>query len=135
MRIANCKSWTSALVSLTVISFIALALIVGAAEPKPPTPLPQVHAHNDYEHARPLADALDHGFFGVEADIWLVNDQLLVAHNLQDAKPERTLQTLYLDPLRARVEQNGGKVFRGGPSILLLIDVKSDATNTYIALR
>jgi len=58
-----------------------------------------------------------------------------VAHDLQDAKLERTLQTLYLDPLRTRVAQNGGKVFRDGPTILLLIDVKSDATNTYIALR
>jgi hypothetical protein len=97
--------------------------------------LPQAHAHNDYEHARPLVDALSHGFCGVEADIWLVNGQLLVAHDLQDAKPERTLQALYLDPLRARVEKNGGKVFRDGPTILLLIDVKSDATNTYLVLR
>ena len=114
---------------------VALALMVGAADPKSPTPLPQAHAHNDYEHARPLVDALGHGFCGIEADIWLVNGQLLVAHNLQDAKPERTLQALYLDPLRARVTQNGGKVFRNGPTILLLIDVKSDATNTYVALH
>lgn len=25
-------------------------------------PLERAHAHNDYEHPRPLADALDHGF-------------------------------------------------------------------------
>lgn len=25
-------------------------------------PLPQAHAHNDYEHPRPLHDALSHGF-------------------------------------------------------------------------
>lgn len=112
-----------------------MGFAVSAAEPRPPTPLPQAHAHNDYEHARPLVDALAHGFCGVEADIWLVNGQLLVAHDLQDAKPERTLQALYLDPLRARVAQNGGKVFRDGPTIMLLVDVKSDATNTYVALR
>jgi hypothetical protein len=135
MKIANCKSWTSTLVSLTFISFIAFASIVGAAEPKPPTPLPHAHAHNDYEHTRPLLDALDHGFCSVEADVWLVNEQLLVAHDLKDAKPERTLQALYLDPLHARVTRNGGKVFRGGPPFTLLVDVKSDATNTYIALR
>jgi hypothetical protein len=106
-----------------------------AAEPNPPTPLARAHAHNDYEHARPLLDALDHGFCSVEADIWLVNGQLLVAHDLKDARPERTLQALYLDPLRLRVSQNGGKVFRDGPPFTLLIDVKSDATNTYVALR
>jgi hypothetical protein len=98
-------------------------------------PLPRAHAHNDYEHARPLLDALDRGFCSVEADIWLVDGRLLVAHDLKDAKPERTLQALYLEPLRARVEKNGGRVFAGGPTLLFLIDVKSGATNTYIAVR
>jgi len=32
-------------------------------------PLIPAHAHNDYLHARPLLDALDHGFCSVEADI------------------------------------------------------------------
>jgi hypothetical protein len=130
MKIENCKWWAGALLAIS-----ALALTLGAAEPKPPTPLPQAHAHNDYEHARPLLDALDHGFCSVEADVWLVNGQLLVAHDLKDAKPERTLQALYLDPLRSRVMQNGGAVYRGGPACTLLVDVKSDATNTYVVLR
>ena len=34
-------------------------------------PLPNAHAHNDYEHKRPLFDALDHGFCSVEADVFL----------------------------------------------------------------
>jgi hypothetical protein len=130
MKIENCKWWAGALLAIS-----ALALTLRAAEPKPPTPLPQAHAHNDYEHARPLLDALDHGFCSVEADVWLVNGQLLVAHDLKDAKPERTLQALYLDPLRSRVMQNGGAVYRGGPACTLLVDVKSDATNTYVVLR
>src|SRR5882672_4968668 len=112
MKNENYKLRTSTLLSLTAISAVALALILGAAEPKLPTPLPQAHAHNDYEHTRPLFDALDRGFCSVEADVWLVNGQLLVAHDLKDAKPERTLQALYLDPLRERVMRNGGKVFR-----------------------
>ncbi len=33
--------------------------------------LSQAHAHDDYEHDRPLLDALEHGFTSVEADIWL----------------------------------------------------------------
>jgi glycerophosphoryl diester phosphodiesterase len=98
-------------------------------------PLIHAHAHNDYEHARPLLDALDHGFCGVEADIYLVDGQLLVAHNRSQVKPERTLQALYLDPLRERVKQNGGRVFAGGPEFTLLIDLKSNWKTTYPALR
>lgn len=98
-------------------------------------PLARAHAHNDYEHARPLLDALDRGFCSVEADIWLVNGELLVAHDLRDAKPGRTLEMLYLQPLGERVKTNSGRVFRSGPTFTLMVDLKSDATNTYLALR
>jgi hypothetical protein len=113
-----------------------LWLFTGPLFAADPVPLPQAHAHNDYENRRPLLDALDRGFCSVEADVWLVKGQLLVAHDLKDAHPERTLEMLYLDPLNQRAEQNGGRIFRGGgPSLTLLLDVKSDATNTYVALR
>lgn len=90
------------------------------------SPLPRLHAHNDYQHARPLLDALSHGFCSVEADIHLVDGKLLVAHNRDATKPERTLQALYLDPLRERVRQNGGRVFPNGPEFTLLIDLKTN---------
>ncbi len=99
------------------------------------TPLLQAHAHNDYEHVRPLLDALNEGFCSIEADIWLTNNQLLVAHDLADTKPGRTLQSLYLDPLRERIHQNGGHVYAKGVSCTLLIDVKSAAEPTYASLR
>lgn len=120
------------------VSLIHLAaLAVGWAAPVigAELPLKQAHSHNDYEHARPLLDALDRGFCSVEADIWLVDGKLLVAHDLKDAKPGRTLEALYLDPLAARVKRNGGRVFPGGPEFTLMIDVKSDATNSYRALK
>src|SRR5436309_3466114 len=98
-------------------------------------PLLHAHAHNDYEHARPLFDALDHGFRSVEADIFLVDGQLLVAHDRDKVSPARTLQALYLDPLRERARKNRGRVFPNGPDVTLLIDVKSDAEETYAALR
>lgn len=100
-----------------------------------PTPLTHAHAHNDYEHKRPLFDALDHGFCSIEADIWLVDGQLLVAHDRWGVKKERTLQALYLDPLRERIRQNHGRLYPGGPPCTLLIDVKSDAEATYAVLR
>ncbi len=115
-------------------SLLVAALSAAAAEPTAVAPLTQAHAHNDYAHPRPLADALDHGFTSVEADIFLRPQGLLVGHALQELKPERTLQALYLDPLRDRVKSGGGRVNRDGPPFYLMIDVKSDAEATYVAL-
>src|SRR2546426_2569122 len=114
-------------------SLVIISSLVAA--PSPPVPLLHAHAHNDYEHARPLFDALDHGFCSVEADIFLVDGQLLVAHDREKVSPARTLQALYLDPLRERARKNDGRVFPNGPDVTLLIDVKSDAEETYAALR
>lgn len=100
------------------------------------TPLPTAHAHNDYLHARPLLDALDQGFCSVEADIFLVDGKLLVAHTRLEVTKARTLESLYLEPLQQRVAENGGKVFRDGPAQFgLLIDLKSDGEKTYLALH
>ena len=98
-------------------------------------PLIQAHAHNDYEHAHPLTDALECGFCSVEADIHLVGGELLVAHDKSEAKPGRTLQALYLDPLRERVRTNGGHVYPDGPEFTLLVELKTDWKVTYPALR
>jgi hypothetical protein len=100
-----------------------------------PSPLWRAHAHNDYEHPRPLLDALDHRFGSVEADIYLVGGQLLVAHDPEDLDPSRTLESLYLDPLTARVRAHRGSVYRGhrGP-LQLLIDIKTEGASTYLEL-
>jgi hypothetical protein len=111
-----------------------LGLVAARAE-TPVPPLPRAHAHNDYEHTRPLLDALAQGFCSVEADIFLVNGQLLVAHDAPKVKPERTLQTLYLDPLRERAKGHGGRVYPDAPEFFLLIDIKTDAVKTYEVLR
>jgi hypothetical protein len=111
---------------------------MGAAA-APPTsavePLERAHAHNDYEHDRPLSDALDHGFTSVEADVWLVDGELRVAHDLMNTQPGVTLQWLYLDPLADRFAANGGSMYRGWDgSVQLLIDIKSDGPTTYAAI-
>ncbi|MBI2929854.1 MAG: hypothetical protein HYY24_29695 [Verrucomicrobia bacterium] len=114
-----------------ILACAVLLVLSGSRLDAQPKPLPNAHSHNDYERPRPLLDALEHGFCSVEADIYLVEDQLLVAHDRRDVKPERTLQALYLDPLQQRVKQNGGRVYRGGPPVTLLIDIKSEAEGTY----
>jgi len=96
-------------------------------------PLPQAHAHNDYEHDRPLFDALDHGFTSVEADIFLVGGELLVAHDPEDLDPDRTLRSLYLDPLRHKVTHGG--IYPGHRvAFQLLVDIKTEGESTYAAL-
>lgn len=106
------------------------APLSAADEPKP---LPRAHAHNDYEHKRPLLDALECGFCSVEADIWLVKGQLLVAHTPLQWDTARTLEKLYLDPLRERAKANRGQI-QLGATFYLMIDIKTDAKETYAAL-
>ncbi|MGW1882616.1 phosphatidylinositol-specific phospholipase C/glycerophosphodiester phosphodiesterase family protein [Streptomyces sp. NPDC001970] len=98
-------------------------------------PLRRAHAHNDYLHTRPLHDALAHGFTSLEADIFLVDGELLVAHEPAQLDPTRTLRSLYLDPLLARVRANHGSVHRGyRRPVQLLVDIKNDGVNTYLEL-
>ncbi len=78
---------------------------------------------------------MDRGFCSVEADIYLVDGALLVGHDREELRPERTLQSLYLDPLQQRVESNGGRVYRNGPTITLLIDIKTDGKEVYKVLK
>jgi hypothetical protein len=99
------------------------------------TPRLQAHAHNDYLHENPLFDALDQGFCSVEADIFLVNGELLVAHTRIELSPKRTLQSLYLDPLQERVAKNKGFVHAGVDSFTLLIDIKTKGEETYRELH
>ncbi|MFE5506637.1 phosphatidylinositol-specific phospholipase C/glycerophosphodiester phosphodiesterase family protein [Amycolatopsis japonica] len=121
---------------LAAVAATSLATAPASAHERGVRPLPQAHSHNDYEHTRPLQDALDQGFTSVEADIYLVDGQLLVAHDLADTRPDRTLESLYLEPLRKRVLANHGVgVYRQRAEFQLLIDVKGDANSTYAALE
>jgi len=129
----------------TVTALIALTALTGAAAPSSATSAPEVvlgephaaaHAHNDYEHDRPLLDALEHGFTSVEADVWLVDGELRVAHDLVDTRAGVTLESLYLDPLDELVRQQGNSIYPGWDgSLQLLIDIKSDGESTYAAIE
>lgn len=93
-------------------------------------PLERAHAHNDYDHERPLFDALDHGFTSVESDVWLVDGELYIGHDGPDLT--RTLDEEYLAPLAKRFRQYHGSEYahwRG--SLRLLIDVKGDGPATW----
>lgn len=122
------------LAACAAVFAIALGVTGACAQQTPAAPLKRAHAHNDYEHERPLTDALEHGFTSVEADIWLVDGMFYVAHDFDEIDRRLTLQGLYLDPLRARIEANGGSVYGDGTPFNLLIDVKSAAAPSWSAL-
>jgi len=90
------------------------------------------HAHNDYEHERPLLDALKNQFYSVEADAWLKEGEILVAHDWGDFKG--TLGELYLDPLQQRVTQKG-YIHKDGETFYLWIDLKDDRPETLEVLH
>jgi hypothetical protein len=100
---------------------------------QPATPLP--HAHNDYMHERPLLDALANGFSSVEADVFLVNGELLIGHDQSQLRPGKTLTALYLEPLSQRIKAQGGRVQKDAETFYLLIDFKTDGETTYTALK
>ncbi len=114
---------------------IMLGLFASSLFAQAVTPVPKAHAHNDYEHDRPLLDALDQGFCSVEADVFAIDGELRIAHNRRDTKPGRTLEKFYLDPLLERVKANKGSVHEGGPDFTLLIDFKTSAEPTYELLK
>jgi hypothetical protein len=100
------------------------------------TPLLNGFAHNDYCHKHPLYDALDNGFTNIEADIFLKNNKLIVAHVFPYFKSKRTLETLYFKPLAERIAENNGKVYASyNKPVILMIDIKTNAGNTYEALK
>jgi hypothetical protein len=123
-------------VKLGTTRVVALAcMLAAAARARAQSPLDHAHAHNDYEHARPLLDALDRGYGSVEADVHLVGGALLVAHARDSVRTDRTLESSYLAPLRAWIGAHGGQVYAGRPPLTLLIDVKADAESTWAALE
>ncbi|CAD6584847.1 MAG: Altered inheritance of mitochondria protein 6 [Alectoria sarmentosa] len=121
-------------------------------------PIP-CHSHNDYWRHVPLYDALAAGCTSVEADVWLSGNDLFVGHSQKSLTKERTLESLYIDPIisilsnentPSHVKSLNGKsstntssnaanlngVFSTSPKtpLILLIDMKTDGPSTFPAV-
>lgn len=95
-----------------------------------------MHAHNDYNRARPLFEALEQGATSVEADVFLQDGVLLVGHDRSQLTAARSLEALYLKPLHGIWQRQGWIVPRRcAEDLWLLIDVKQDAQGSYAALE
>jgi hypothetical protein len=91
------------------------------------------YAHNDYENRIPLGDALRLGYAGVEADVILLEGDLLVAHSRRRAKRGRGLEDLYLKPLRALLKQCG-RILAISRPFLLNVELKEAQPQAYDSL-
>jgi len=81
-----------------------------------------------------LLDALEHGFTSVEADVWLVDGELRVAHDSWELAGAPTLEEAYLDPLAELVSPDGRQLHPGHDGgFQLLIDLKSAGPQTWAA--
>ena len=84
------------------------------------------HSHNDYEQKIPFYLAYASHFGSVEADIWAVGEELLVAHSKAEITSERTLDSLYIKPIVNFFRKNGGKAWADhGSTFQLMIDLKT----------
>ena len=100
------------------------------------TPLIHAHSHNDYMHNRPLFDALENGFTSIEIDVFLHNGELKVAHEPLDLDSKKTIEELYLNPIKKVIAQNGGRVYKGyNTPVIFMIDFKTGGAETYAQLK
>ena len=115
-------------------------------------PIP-CHSHNDYWRRVPLYDALAAGCISVEADVWLSgnDNDLLVGHSEKSLTKERTLNSLYVDPLVSILTSQNNRTTTAGAianttqlngifevsletRLTLLIDIKTDGASTFLAV-
>ncbi len=135
MRVAVRLAWALILISLAACRPAKVCTPLGPSpcrDEAPARPEPLAHAHNDYEHPRPLEDALAQGFRSVEVDIYERDGALQVSHDGIFFKG--SLQRLYLDPLQQRVDARGS-VHGDGLPFYLWIDFKEDHPGIVSALH
>jgi len=123
----------------------SFASALHSAEPVP------CHSHNDYWRPRPLVDAISTGCASVEADVYLIDDQLYVGHGLRSVDRNKSLSRMYLDPLLDMLDQQTGhsrdaaypsspaqpSIFHKQPNqtLVLLVDFKNSGADAFRRLH
>ena len=103
---------------------------------------PLIHAHNDYQQPIPLTNALQYQAFSIEADLYLRNGQLVVAHDppngghgKKDIAAAPALDSLYLQPIILLFKKYHGRISKSKTySPVLMIDVKESGEAVLAAL-
>lgn len=77
-----------------------------------------IHSHNDYLQKQPLTGAYQQKTGIIEADVFCINNELMVAHEEESIKPENTLKKMYLDPIAKLYNVSNWQPF------ILMVDMK-----------
>ena len=84
------------------------------------------HSHNDYDRIAPFWEAYSQHCTSIEADVFLQDGEILVAHNREDVKADRSLRTMYIEPIVRLFRENGGRMWKGSDDRLqLVVDLKT----------
>jgi len=117
------------------VSIIILLLISALFSVKAQYSTLNAHSHNDYSNDIPFWLAYYNHFGSIEADIFLVEKELFVAHDMPDIKPDRTLDMLYIQPIVKLVRHNEGKAWNDHTSSFqLMIELKTAVKPTLTLL-
>jgi len=115
---------------ILAILAILLPLTLGAKQPV------ILHSHNDYVRTAPFWEAYSQHCTSIEADVFLQDGEILVAHNREDVSADKTLRKMYIEPIVSLFRENGGRMWNGSDDrLILLVDLKSsDAMDGVVAL-
>lgn len=86
---------------------------------------PNIHSHNDYLQKKPLLRALKANAKSIEADVFLIDGEIYVAHTRNEVNKKNTFEQLYVLPLKQYLSKQDKK-----PGFHIMIDVKSEAVST-----
>ncbi|KAL5433804.1 hypothetical protein PMIN07_000795 [Paraphaeosphaeria minitans] len=105
------------------------------------------HSHNDYWRDVPFYSGLSHGAISTEADVWLINGTLYVGHERQALTKERTLESLYINPILDTLHRqnpvtnfwteqtfNGVYDTSSAQTLYFFIDLKTSGPETWSAV-
>jgi alkaline phosphatase len=112
------------------IAFVLLAVSATvAAQPV------RIHSQNDYQKAEPQVNALRNKVYSVEADVYLVNDTLKVAHNKNELATAPTLFSEYLEPVIHLFQTHHNRMGNDSSyAPILMVDIKENSEASLRAL-
>ncbi|SDG73410.1 alkaline phosphatase [Pedobacter terrae] len=111
------------------INFAVLAFMLGLQSASAQVRLNanRGHSHNDYKQEIPLLTAYYAEMGSIEADVFLKDDELYVAHEAAEIKPGFTLKKIYLDPLARFFKAKGNHPYTNAAlKLQLVVDVKEN---------
>lgn len=114
---------------LTLI-LCGLLSLSGIGSASPILSEPMIHSHNDYLQEIPFWYAYGSDAKSIEIDLVIQDHQLFISHGDDLIDPKRTIESLYLDPLKSAVDLNIGET----NNLHFLVDMKSDATQSLALL-